>query len=266
MSRADQIAHLDGDNMKNDTTHFVAKRHRAVITIILLSFFSFCQAETAHSNSTKYHPNHQDTVDKSDVSQSDLPPESEAEKRLRREKRNAEFNAWNTARFKEIERQKFWLSCGAASLATLLKYDYGLSTSEAVLLQNIHRDGDEKLLSMNDIVQMAQSVGVSMKGFRVSLTDLQKLTRPVIIQLKEPLTEDEDHVSDNVPEASDQDQASSAHFVIVQNVDSLFVHVKDPAFGNKRIGIWSFAKSWFGAKADHTSAKGVVLAITGKID
>lgn len=199
-----------------------------------------------------------------DVTSADIPPETAKQKAKRLKREKADFKVWQAARFQGIDRQQHRYSCGAAALANLLTYQYGLKVKEATLLASIRNSGDEHLLSMKDILTMAQSQKVHMAGYRVDLQQLKTLKHPVIVQLKEAVysTKRSEILAEEA--AGGYGTQSQAHFVVLTAVDDREAHIKDPALGNRKIPIKEFIGHWIGPESSNVADKGVVLAVVGK--
>jgi predicted double-glycine peptidase len=136
-------------------------------------------------------------------------------------------------RQEKITKQKFDLSCGAAALATLLKYQHGENLSERdVALLLITRK--EYLLdpglvqqrqgfSLLDLKRAASAVGYNATGYgRLSLQEM--LSRaPIIVPIQ---------------------TNGYNHFVIVRGVYSNRILLADPAWGNRTMLVEEFVNTW----------------------
>ena len=78
--------------------------------------------------------------------------------------------------------------------------------------------------SLYDMKRYANSLKYGADGFKVGkVEDLQKLTVPVIVLI---------------------DTSNYKHFVVIRRVDSRYVYIADPSWGNRKIPVDDFAKIW----------------------
>ena len=142
------------------------------------------------------------------------------------------------SRFSEMIPQKTDFSCGAAALATILKYGYGKDISEQQIIKEMLAISDTELIknkgfSLLDLKKYVQAVGMRAHGYKVSLEALEKLKIPVIVLL---------------------DTGGYKHFIVVKKAIAGEVYVSDPALGNKIIPGNKFIQGW----------NGIVFAVVGK--
>ena len=142
------------------------------------------------------------------------------------------------ARYSEMIPQKTDFSCGAAALATILKYGYGEDITEQQIIKAMLKLSDpavikKKGFSLLDLKKYVQTRGMRGHGYKVNLNALAKLKIPVIVLL---------------------DTGGYQHFVVVKKARNGKVHVSDPALGNKIIPGDKFIKGW----------NGIVFAVVGK--
>ncbi len=120
-------------------------------------------------------------------------------------------------------------SCGAAAVATLLRFHYGHDVLEKEAIQGMFEHGDKEGIrqrgfSMLDMKRFLQSRGLQVEGFQVKDIDtLKKLTVPVITLI---------------------DAARYKHFVVLRKVDDRFAYIADPSWGNRRIPLENFRSMW----------------------
>jgi hypothetical protein len=137
-------------------------------------------------------------------------------------------------RFKNIVRQGYDVSCGAAALATILTHYYRKPVGEKELIDEIFSqssdDDREKIrkygFSMLELKRAAERRGYLVAGLRVP--EIGKLT-----QLK-------------VPAITLVNVRGYNHFVVVKGVVGGKVQVADPAFGNRARALQSFGDEWNG--------------------
>lgn len=132
-------------------------------------------------------------------------------------------------RFQHMVRQTQDLSCGAAALATLLKYFYGEEVSEKDMIDAGFKVGDEEKIkrdgfSMLELKRISESRGFVAQGFRIP--DPEKLA-----QLK-------------IPAITLINVRGYNHFVVIKGVANGQVFFADPAFGNRSRPIAAFAETW----------------------
>jgi hypothetical protein len=128
-------------------------------------------------------------------------------------------------------------SCGAAALATLLRFGYGFDLDEEKVIRGMLRTADADIVaregfSMLDMKRYAEGLGLRARGFQASVEDLQRLKVPVLALL---------------------DIDGYAHFVLVRGIQDGLVRLLDPAAGARSIPLQRFRESW----------NGVVLAVIG---
>jgi len=133
------------------------------------------------------------------------------------------------ARYKSIVPQQFDFSCGAASLATLLKYVYGIEDAqEAEIAKEMIEKGDqekirEKGFSLLDMKKYAERKGFQANGYKVKTENLAKLKIPVIVLIT---------------------TRGYKHFVVLKGMKDERAYFADPAIGNRSVPLQEFVKSW----------------------
>jgi predicted double-glycine peptidase len=142
------------------------------------------------------------------------------------------------ARYSEMIPQKTDFSCGAAALATILRYGYGEDITEQQIIKAMLKLSDpavikKKGFSLLDLKKYVHTRGMRAHGYKVNLNALAKLKIPVIVLL---------------------DTGGYQHFVVVKKARNGKVHVSDPALGNKIIPGDKFTQGW----------NGIVFAVVGK--
>ena len=142
------------------------------------------------------------------------------------------------ARYSDLIEQETDFSCGAAALATILKYAYSKNLSEEDVLRGMMEISDQALVrrrgfSLLDIKRYVQALGLRGRGYKLGVPDLANIKIPTIVLL---------------------DIKGYKHFVVLQKATRDKVYVADPALGNKVMPINDFAKGW----------NGVVFAVIGQ--
>tara|TARA_R100000664_G_scaffold27213_2_gene37781 strand:+ start:2020 stop:2622 length:603 start_codon:yes stop_codon:yes gene_type:complete len=137
--------------------------------------------------------------------------------------------SWKELKEKNIVKQSRDYSCGASSLATILKYYYLEShiTEDLVLelLPIIEEEKKDKVVySLLDIANASIKLGYESLGLDMNIDDLLKLQIPAILFIKF-------HEKQN-------------HFTVYKGFKDNKVHLADPSFGNIAMSIKKFKKKW----------------------
>ena len=144
-------------------------------------------------------------------------------------------------RDRNLIKQRFDYSCGAAALATLLRY--GLNdgvTEQDVLIQLFGLlSDDEKQVTLRQgfsllhLQRVAQARGFQAEGFRLDPQSLSRLSGPVIVFIQ---------------------PRGYKHFVVLRKARDGYVQLADPALGNRIMWREDFEPAW----------NGIVFAILGE--
>ena len=137
---------------------------------------------------------------------------------------------WKDMRFEGVVRQQTDFSCGAAALATIFNTAYGRRTTEQQVLLNMFKIADpvvvrEKGFSLLDMKNYVRAVGMTGEGYAVPYTTLLQLRVPGIVLL-------------NIK--------GYKHFVVIRRAENNFVHIGDPALGNRAMSRHNFERAWNG--------------------
>jgi predicted double-glycine peptidase len=133
-----------------------------------------------------------------------------------------------------VVKQDSDYSCGAAAMATLMKYYFGDDTSETEMLNLLQSGLTEQELtikrlkgfSLLDLKLAAQAHGYRAAGFKVTFRQLTQLTAPVLVFI-EPL--------------------GYKHFAVIRGIDrGGRVYLADPSRGNLRMSVARFLDEWSG--------------------
>jgi uncharacterized protein len=135
------------------------------------------------------------------------------------------------ARDQNVVKQRFDFSCGAAALATLLRYGLGDEVTERAVLGQLFdllSDQERPIVrrtgfSLLHLQRVAQARGHNAQGFRLDPTQLAMLGGPVIVFI-EP--------------------RGYKHFAVLRGVRGDRVYLADPSRGNIRIPIYTFLDDW----------------------
>jgi predicted double-glycine peptidase len=139
-------------------------------------------------------------------------------------------------RDRNVVKQQLDYSCGAAALATLMRYYYGEDTSEQEILARLsqlltHLTPQEWAhkkrvgFSLLDLKRVALEKGYRAAGFELSLEQLPQLVAPVLVYV---------HPFD------------FHHFAILRGVVDDRVYLADPSRGNLRMSLARFAEEYGG--------------------
>lgn len=136
-------------------------------------------------------------------------------------------------RYRNVVRQQWELSCAAAALATILRYQHGVPVTErSVALGLINR---KEYLANPDLVRLRQ-------GF--SLLDLKRFVDFLgyegigLGQLAFP------DLLERAPIIVPVNTQGYPHFVVFRGATSKAVLLADPAFGNVTMSIAKFVNGW----------------------
>jgi uncharacterized protein len=132
------------------------------------------------------------------------------------------------ARFRNLVRQHTDYSCGAAALATVLRYAYHLDVDEAVVIQGMLGVSDEALVkqrgfSLLDIKHYVEALGMRGRGYRIDEARLRSLRVPGLVLM---------------------DVRGFRHFVVLKQVHGGTVELADPMLGNRSVPIPEFLQAW----------------------
>jgi len=141
---------------------------------------------------------------------------------------NKQVVSMEESRYQHVVRQQTDYSCGAASLATILKYGYGMDVDEASVMQGLLSVSDKQIVmrkgfSLLDLKNYAEQLGFRARGYRVSLERLRQLRVPTIVML---------------------DLGGYKHFVVLKRMVGDKAFIADPALGNKVLTLDKFTESW----------------------
>lgn len=132
-----------------------------------------------------------------------------------------------------VVKQQWDLSCGAAALTTLLKYQHGEDISEREIALKLMKrkeyvDAPQLVqlregFSLFDLKRVATEVGYQAEGFgRMTFEDLIRKS-PIIVPIR---------------------TKGYNHFVIVRGAYAGRVLLSDPAWGNRTMEVNSFLEKW----------------------
>ena len=130
-------------------------------------------------------------------------------------------------RFLNVVRQQTDFTCGAASVATILRYAFGVSVTEdqvtRAILAVAAPDARSRGFSLLEIKTFLQRAGFNGDGFRLGLDAMTGVVVPTIALISIDGYE---------------------HFVVIRRVTKSFVYVADPAIGNRTFTVAEFNDVW----------------------
>lgn len=133
-------------------------------------------------------------------------------------------------RWKNLTRQGWDISCGAAALSTLLIYHHGRQFSEMAVTLTILKNSDPELVkerggfSLYDLKRFVRAIGLDGVGYgEMVLADLEHFDMPAILPIR----------------IGDFD-----HFVVFRKLVGGHVMLGDPAFGNISLPRERFEAMW----------------------
>lgn len=143
------------------------------------------------------------------------------------------MKTWKDVREHYVVMQQYDYSCGAASMATLLRYYFEDDVTEKAVLQDIigqltdaeFEERKKKGLSLLDLKNYAESRGYQAVGVELKMSALPQLTGPVLVYLE---------------------TNGYKHFAILRGVRENRVLLADPWRGNVRMPISRFTEEWSG--------------------
>ncbi|WP_245598286.1 C39 family peptidase [Halomonas halodenitrificans] len=141
-------------------------------------------------------------------------------------------------RYENLVEQHTDFSCGAASLATILKYAYQKDdvTEEKVLAGMLEVSDPQVVLergfSLLDLKNYISTLGYRGRGYEVTADMLDEVSIPVIVLL---------------------DLDGFKHFVVMKKASGDRIYVGDPALGNRVMERDAFMDAW----------NGIIFAIVG---
>ena len=149
-------------------------------------------------------------------------------------------------RDQHVVKQQLDFSCGAAALATLLRYGFNHEVTERQILQDLFNQlsDDEKKtaqgvgFSLLDLQRVARARGYAAEGFRLDRDQLTMLGGPVIVFI-------EPH--------------GYKHFAVLRGIRGGRVYLSDPSLGNVRMPLYAFLDRWL-----QDDNKGIIFVVEPK--
>jgi uncharacterized protein len=130
-----------------------------------------------------------------------------------------------------VIKQQFDYSCGAAALATILRYGFADNVTERDVLSQLFSSLPEDELqttlsqgfSLLHLQRVAQARGYQAEGFRLAPQSLAQLSGPVIVFIQ---------------------PRGYKHFAVLRGIKDDRVYLADPSLGNIRMPLYQFLESW----------------------
>jgi predicted double-glycine peptidase len=134
-------------------------------------------------------------------------------------------------RDRNVVKQRFDYSCGAAALATILRYGFGDDVTERDILAQLFRLESETQkqvseregFSLLDLQLVAQNRNYNAEGFRITAQDLPRLSGSIIVYIQ---------------------PRGYKHFAVLRGIIGDRVYLADPSLGNIRMPLYAFLESW----------------------
>ena len=139
--------------------------------------------------------------------------------------------SWQEIRIRNIVMQKHDYSCGAAALATVMRYGLGDNISEMAVLKAVDQvltaeeiqDRAKNGLTMTDLRRVAVKMGYVASIGTVKASDLMTSKVPLVVGI--------------IDDGYD-------HFVVVRGVLNGWIFLADPMRGNIRLPLSVFQNKW----------------------
>lgn len=153
---------------------------------------------------------------------------------------NKPVQSMKELRMQKVVPQTEDFSCGAAAVATLVRYYFGRPLTERDAILGMFTYGNKSDIrkrgfSMLDMKRYCQNLAYEAQGFKVmEINKLKELNIPFITLV---------------------DTKNYKHFVVVRKVDDRYAYLADPSWGNRKIPMEDFEKMW----------NRVIFVVTGKI-
>lgn len=153
---------------------------------------------------------------------------------------NKPVQSMKERRMQKVVSQTEDFSCGAAAVATLIRYYFGhtLTERDAILGMFLHGNRDEirkRGFSMLDMKRFCQNLDYEAQGFKVlDINKLKELKIPVVTLVE---------------------TRNYKHFVVIRSVDDKYAYLADPSWGNRKVPLEDFEQTW----------NRVIFVVTGRI-
>jgi len=132
---------------------------------------------------------------------------------------------------RNIVKQTYDYSCGAASAATIFRYYLGDPITEEKVIESMFKAGnvdkiiERKGFSLLDIKKFAEYMGYRAVGYKTDIEGLVALNKPSIVAVL---------------------LRQYKHFVIFKGIEKGRAFLADPALGNTTVSVREFEQMWYG--------------------
>jgi hypothetical protein len=143
---------------------------------------------------------------------------------------NINVKSFRAQKFEQVVPQHYDFSCGAAALATLLKYHYDINVTEQKVLDSMFAVGNQDKIrkqgfSLLDMKNYLHTIGLPADGYKVSIKSISKVGVPGIVLIN---------------------ANGYMHFVVVKGISDKHVLLGDPALGMRKVSMDTFLSMWNG--------------------
>ena len=160
----------------------------------------------------------------------ETPPANLAAERAREAEK---FKTWKDIRQQHVVMQRYDYSCGAAAMATLMRYYFADDVTEREVLLDIldhisvedTKKRKKEGFSLLDLKEYAERQGYQAAGVDLELAALRQLAGPVLVYLETD---------------------GYKHFAILRGVREDRVFLADPSRGNVSVPVSRFVTQWSG--------------------
>lgn len=134
------------------------------------------------------------------------------------------LKTWKDFRDDKVEKQNEDYSCGASSVATILRSFYGLDVTERDILDEVETTGNDGAASFSDLEKAVRKYGFKGVGVSLNYEKLKTLKMPAIVYL---------HYRDD------------DHFSVIRGVSQDdIIWLGDSSWGNRKFTEYQFRKMW----------------------
>ena len=141
--------------------------------------------------------------------------------------------SWTELKTRHVVMQQHDYSCGAAALATLIRYHLGDNVTEEQFVRQfermatpaVYRDRVKNGLNLNDVEDLARGAGYDTLKGKLTLEKLGDSKVPLIVGIT---------------------VQGYDHFVVYRGRDWEYIYLADPLRGNVRVLDFEFAGQWQG--------------------
>lgn len=143
--------------------------------------------------------------------------------------------SWQVLRNAKVVKQDSDYSCGAASLATILQFQYGQAVGEEAILKAFDKSN---AASFSDMARVLPQFGFKGVGVALDYAQLAKLKIPVVVYLR---------------------YRGDDHFSVLRGIDAKYVALADPSWGNRTFSKADFTAMWHTREGDTLRGKALLV-------